>query len=38
MSVRKRETPTRNARNPRKSIALTILMAFFVLYTVVPLF
>jgi multiple sugar transport system permease protein len=38
MSSRKRNTPVRSARNPRKSIALTVLMAFFVIYTLVPLF
>ncbi|HST82636.1 MAG TPA: carbohydrate ABC transporter permease [Kineosporiaceae bacterium] len=38
MSSRKRENSVRGARNPRKSIALTVLMAFFVLYTLVPLF
>lgn len=39
----RRENSTRSvhngsARNPRKSIVLTLLMAFFVLYTVIPLF
>jgi multiple sugar transport system permease protein len=38
MSLLKQDKPLRSARNPHKSIVLTVLMAFFVLYTVLPLF
>jgi multiple sugar transport system permease protein len=38
MSRKSSDRSTWNARQPKKSTALTVLMLFFVLYTVVPLF
>jgi len=38
MAARKQDRSTWNARKPRKSIALTVVMMLFVAYTVLPLF